>query len=193
MVETVELIVECTMDEERERYIQEIGTVKHRLPLINSYVIELPRELSVQLRKINGIKAIHQNANIAAQMNSARKTVCAERCIEKGFTGQGVGIAILDTGIELSEDFIYPKNRIIAFKDFTGGNKDAYDNNCHGTHVAGICAGNGFNSGGKYAGIATEANIVAIKILDSGGKGNSANVLAGIQWMVDNKDIYNIP
>ncbi len=60
------------------------------------------------------------------------------------------------------------------------------------THVAGIAAGNGFLSRGKYMGIAPEANIVSIKVLDSDGSGNSGDVLAGLQWMLDNKDLYNI-
>ena len=64
--------------------------------------------------------------------------------------------------------------------------------NTHGTHVAGIAAGNGIASGGKYAGLAPEANLVAVKILDEQGKGSAADVLAGIQWLIDNRERYNI-
>ncbi len=60
------------------------------------------------------------------------------------------------------------------------------------THVAGIAAGNGIRSKGKYCGIAPEANIVAIKILTKEGKGNAADVLAGIQWLVDHASLYDI-
>lgn len=62
----------------------------------------------------------------------------------------------------------------------------------YASHVAGIAAGNGYRSRGEYMGIAPDANIIAIKILDKEGKGNSADVLAGLQWMIDNKDLYNI-
>ena len=55
-----------------------------------------------------------------------------------GITGEGIGIAILDTGICPLEDFTFPKNRIIAFKDFVYGQNTAYDDNGHGTHV-GAC------------------------------------------------------
>lgn len=55
-----------------------------------------------------------------------------------GLTGSGVGIAVLDTGISPVNDFVAPKNRIAAFKDFVNGRKFPYDDNGHGTHV--MCA-----------------------------------------------------
>ena len=58
--------------------------------------------------------------------------------------------------------------------------------------MAGIAAGNGFCSKGQYRGIAPEANIVVVKILDAEGKGNAADVLAGLQWVMDNREKYNI-
>lgn len=60
------------------------------------------------------------------------------------------------------------------------------------THVAGIAAGNGANSKGLYRGIAPEANLVILKILNNEGKGNLIDVLTGFQWLMDNKDKYNI-
>lgn len=54
---------------------------------------------------------------------------------ETPFTGKGIGIAILDTGISPVADFITPQNRIAAFRDFLNGKKDPYDDNGHGTHV----------------------------------------------------------
>ncbi len=62
----------------------------------------------------------------------------------------------------------------------------------HDTHVAGIIAGNGFSSKGKYMGIAPDANIVGIKILKDDGSGNISDVIAGIQWTIDNKSKYNV-
>ncbi len=60
------------------------------------------------------------------------------------------------------------------------------------THVAGIAAGNGVNSAGKYKGIAPQANMVILKILNKEGKGSLIDVLTGIQWMIDNREKYNI-
>lgn len=62
----------------------------------------------------------------------------------------------------------------------------------YATHVAGIIAGNGILSNRKYIGIAPESNIVAVKILDASGNGDLANVLVGLQWVLDNKEKYDI-
>jgi len=60
------------------------------------------------------------------------------------------------------------------------------------THVTGIVCGNGYASNGKYKGIAPESNIIAIKILDKYGQGNSAQAIAGLRWIMDNASKYNI-
>jgi len=67
-----------------------------------------------------------------------------------------------------------------------------YDDCGHGTHVAGIIAGNGKMSNGQYKGVAPEANLVGVKVLDNTGGGRSSDVIAGIQWVVQNKATYNI-
>ncbi len=60
----------------------------------------------------------------------------------------------------------------------------------YGTHCAGILAGNGYASKGKYRGIAPEANILAIKVLDESGNGNTSDILETVQYIIDSKDIY---
>lgn len=51
------------------------------------------------------------------------------------YTGQGIGIAFLDTGISPVADFVKPRNRIVAFRDFINSNPNPYDDNGHGTHA----------------------------------------------------------
>jgi serine protease AprX len=188
----VEIIVECNIDDKFENIIGRFGNVKYNLPCINSYVVEIQKKHISNLKGIKGIKAVYQNTHITAQMNNARKIVNWEAAKEKGLNGKDITIAILDTGIAPIDDFTKPRNRIIGFKDFINNNSTAYDDNCHGTHVAGIAAGNGIKSNGRYCGIATESNLVGVKILDKAGKGNASKVLAGIQWIIDNKNKYNI-
>lgn len=89
-------------------------------------------------------------------------------------------------------DLINPTNRIVAFKDFVNNKTSPYDDDGHGTHVAGIVAGNGFSSSGRYIGIAPDANIIGIKVLDGEGSGNISDVIAGIQWAIDNRRRHNI-
>ena len=188
----LQYIIEYMEDKKIENEVKALGQVKYDLPLINSFVLEIEEDKSNILRSLCNLDLIHENAKITAQMNTARKSVNADFVNSKGFTGRGVTVAILDTGICPTKDFVFPKNRIIAFKDFVNKNNEPYDDNGHGTHVSGIAGGNGFLSHGKYMGIAPECNFVSLKILDESGRGNSADVLAGLQWLIDNKDKYNI-
>lgn len=105
--------------------------------------------------------------------------------------GMGTGIAFIDTGISPHYDLIYPFNRIVAFRDFINGRLYPYDDDGHGTHVAGIAAGNGFCSG-RYIGTAPAADLIAVKALDDNGNGTTSDILAAMQWVIDNRHRYNI-
>src|SRR5690606_31430974 len=87
---------------------------------------------------------------------------------------------------------IMPRSRIVAFKDFVNKKQSAYDDNGHGTFVAGAAAGNGYSSVGRYTGVAPMADIISVKVMNSKGEGNSSDILAGMQWVVDNKERFNI-
>ncbi|MFD0556672.1 subtilisin family serine protease [Stackebrandtia endophytica] len=90
--------------------------------------------------------------------------------------GAGVTVYVLDTGVRLThQDFA---GRITSGPDFVDGDNDADDCNGHGTHQAGIVAGNAH-------GVAKSAEIVAVRVLDCGGAGSLSNVLAGIDWVTD--------
>jgi len=101
--------------------------------------------------------------------------------------GHGISIAILDTGVAPVDDL-----HVLANVDFVNNRQHAYDDNGHGTHVAGVAAGNGARSRGQHVGTAPQAGIVAVKVLDEAGRGNAADALAGIQWIIDNRARYNI-
>lgn len=188
----VQLIIEDCLNEDEERLIKKIANIKYKLPIINSLVIEIEECNLNKLKKLKFIKQVYENTNITMQMNTARNVVNAHIVQEKGYTGKGIGVAILDTGISPVNDFTKPINRIVAFKDFVNNKSKPYDDNGHGTHVAGITGGNGINSNGKYKGIAPDCNLIAVKVLDEAGQGNAGDVLAGLQWVLDNKEKYNI-
>src|SRR6185295_2384852 len=103
--------------------------------------------------------------------------------------GHGVGIAILDSGIYTAHHSF--NGRVVASIDFTGEGRtdDPYG---HGTHVASMAAGNNHVSAGSYTGIAPEANLVNVRVLDSQGRGSASNTIAGIDWCIANKALYNI-
>ncbi len=104
-------------------------------------------------------------------------------------TGKGIAIAILDTGIYPHPDI---KDKIVAFKDFVNDRETPYDDNGHGTHVAGDAAGTGLASAGKYKGTAPEASLVGIKVLNSDGGAKVSDIVEGIDWVIQNRDKYNI-
>ena len=101
--------------------------------------------------------------------------------MEKSFyTGKGIGVCILDTGIYEHIDFT---GRIWAFYDFLAFKRRPYDDNGHGTHVAGLVAGDGTASMGKYRGAAPGCGIIALKVLDRYGNGSQDDVLRALRWI----------
>ncbi len=122
-------------------------------------------------------------------MNQVREKLRADDAHRKGFTGRGVTIAVMDTGITAHPDF---DRRILHFTDFTQERPGAYDDNGHGCHVAGIIAGSGRMSKGIYKGIAPESSLFVTKVLDRKGNGNTAHVLRAIDFVIENKKKYNI-
>lgn len=106
-----------------------------------------------------------------------------------GLTGQGVTVAILDTGITPHIDF---DHRIAVFLDLIAGRTFPYDDNGHGSHVAGLIAGSGKASGGQYAGMAPESRLIVLKILDHQGNGRKQDVLKAIDWVRKFRKKYNI-
>ena len=110
--------------------------------------------------------------------------------MEKSFyTGKGVGVCILDTGIYEHIDFT---GRIWAFYDFLAFKRQPYDDNGHGTHVAGLVAGDGTASMGKYRGAAPGCGIIALKVLDRYGTGSQDDVLRALRWIRENRQQYRI-
>jgi serine protease AprX len=106
-----------------------------------------------------------------------------------GDTGQGVTVAVMDTGIDDLPDFA---GRLIGGVDLTGGNDPYQDSYGHGTFVAGLIAGDGASSSGQYSGEAPGANLVSIKVAGASGETDLATLILGLQWAVLNKAIYDI-
>ena len=122
-------------------------------------------------------------------MNQARKEIHCEECWREGYTGRGIGVAVLDTGIFPHEDF---GGRIAAFADFVQKNPEPYDDNGHGTHIAGIIGGAGTASRGGYSGVAPECSLICAKVLDKRGNGYASDVLSGLRWIRGNRERYGI-
>jgi serine protease AprX len=122
---------------------------------------------------------------------------------QMGYDGAGIGVAVVDSGVaSWHDDLTYQGSnasvrvvggqRVAKFVDFVNGARSTYDDHGHGTHVAGIIAGNGYDTYGARAGIAPAAHLVSLKVLDERGGGYISNVIAAIDWMLANKSTYNI-
>ena len=100
--------------------------------------------------------------------------------------------AVIDTGIDITHQDL-DEGKVIGFRDFVNGRTTPYDDEGHGTFVSAILAGDGdARADHKYRGVAPGAALVGVKVLDRRGTGSLADVIAGIEWAVDNKATFGI-
>jgi serine protease AprX len=122
-----------------------------------------------------------------------------------GVTGRGVGIVVIDSGVSaLNDDLLVdvngnPSNAVVHFKDFTRDESSRIwmadspvDDFGHGTHVAGIIRGSGYDSNGRRHGIAPGSKLIALKVLDREGHGHISDVIDALDYAVSVKNTYNI-
>jgi serine protease AprX len=190
----------ATLNRTQERKLAALHAGIYRnLPFIRSAALRVPtRNLAalaalpfverlsadVEMKKTDEFTVEHTGADTAFRLNS--------------LTGTGVGVAIVDSGVHMKADLKDPtgKSRIVAQVSFRPGGLT--DDACgHGTHIAGIIAGSGKSSTGTacfrtFYGIARNANIVNVRVLDKYGQATVSTVLSGIQWTIANKALYNI-
>lgn len=129
---------------------------------------------------------------IATHAESAGSVVSTEDQVwDEGIDGTGVVVAVIDTGIDKNHPDLYGK--VVAEKNFVENEPTTNDLYGHGTHCAGIIAGTGEASAGRYKGVAPGASLMNVRVLDSEGFGSLSDVIAGIEWAVDNgADVISI-
>jgi len=190
-----------TINEIRDCIVENYGQIKYELPFINAVSVEIPKEKLAMVSHNEMIDLISEDAIVSkTPIYPSSKTVkvnCYDipfeedpqfDCTERG---KGVGVAVIDTGVAPHYDLIKPENRIVAFTDLIGNKEEPYDDDGHGTHVAGLIAGNGYTSR-KYMGTAPCANLIIIKALDHSGNGTESDILAALQWVLNHRQRYNI-
>jgi serine protease AprX len=157
-------------------------------PFINAFGVKLNFNEINKIAALNSVNYITSSLKVQTQVNFAKEVInLAPSNIKHNFS-----CVVIDTGVSLGIDVCIPHNKIIEFVDFVNNKNFPYDDNGHGTFVTNVLAGSGLVSNKKYMGIDPCANIIAIKALDANGETGVINILKAMQWVLDNKQKYNI-
>lgn len=191
-------VLKNVTNEDREEIIKNVGEekVKHKFYSENSFSAELTEKEIENLIKNDEIKSIVYDSPVSAFLQDSAEIINATlawNLQDSGInlTGSGQTICVVDTGI----NYLHPDLggcfgqgcKVVGGWDYVNSDSNPMDDNGHGTHVAGISAGNN-----SIRGIAPDANLIAIKILDGSGSGSMSDLISGIEWCVNNASVYNI-
>ena len=172
------------------------GAVARALPIVNGCAATVPNAALAALATSGLVHHLSLDRVAAGALERTGATVGSTTLRQQfGYDGRGVTVAIIDSGITSWHDDLAGAagtQRVDRFVDFVNGATTAYDDYGHGTHVAGIVAGDGFDSSGARAGIAPAARIVALKVLDGTGAGRISDVIAALGYVVAHSAELNI-
>jgi serine protease AprX len=173
------------------------GTVTTELPIVDGFGARMPADRLPALRSTPGVVSADAAAGVSFDgafgqgsggPSAVYSTVVrADRAWGAGYSGQGVGVALIDTGVNAVGDLA---GRVAASVDFTADG-DGVDRFGHGTFVAGMIAGTG-STGAGVTGTAPGARIISLKIAGRDGSADITHVLAALQYAVSFKDVYGI-
>ncbi len=187
----------ASLDEVRTAAGKFGGSPGLRLQIIHAQVVKnLPNAALIPLANIAAVKGVSLDRAVRATLERTGATVFATTVRQQWqFDGTGIGVAVIDSGITpWHDDLANPTGggqRVDRFVDLVGGHTTPYDNYGHGTHVAGIIAGNGFDSSGNRSGIAPGVRLVVLKALDATGSGVISDVIAAMEYVVTHRAELN--
>src|SRR5215469_12973996 len=159
---------------------------------LNAIVLKLPASVANLLATLPITKYISIDRPLKAHLDVTLPTVGADLAHASGYTGQGIGVAVIDSGITPNADLA---GRVVYNQNFVPGETTTNDLYGHGTHVAGIIAGSGANaagSGRNLSGIAPQVNLLNLRVLDENGNGSDSSVIAAIDQAIQLKSQYNV-
>ena len=175
------------------------GTILTQYHLINAVEALVPTALEPVLAALPGItvtpdaavsvQSVPESTGPHTPSDVFLQETGATQLASQGDTGQGVTVAVMDTGIDSLPDF---SGRLLGGVDLTGGNNPFQDSYGHGTFVAGLIAGDGASSDGQYSGEAPGARLVSIKVAGADGTTHLSTLISGLQWAVDHQYAYGI-
>lgn len=171
------------------------GEVRSRIDLVGGVVAVVDGHEAARLEETPGISVspdyhmtLSNTDYSGAPASIYPQSVGADKMWGNGTAGKGVTVALLDTGVAPHPDVT---GRMVASADLTseGDFSDSYG---HGTFLAGLIAGDGTSSGGRYTGVAPQANLFSVKVAGADGVTTLGQVLYGLQLIDSSKDKYNI-
>ena len=176
------------------------GLLNRTLSLVNSVVMTLTQREILALAGDPNVEYISPDRPIRAAMEYANPTTNAPLARQAGYNGTGVTVAVIDSGIAAHQDLrsgLLNLSRVVYNESFVPGDSRTADAYGHGTHVAGIVAGDGGKSTGllytrTFSGIAPGSKIVNLRVLDSEGRSTDSTVIAAIGRAIELKDTYGI-
>jgi serine protease AprX len=168
------------------------GMLGRRLLSVSGQVADVPDAALDALSRLPGVSGISLDRRVEGTLERTGSTIGASYVRDTlGLDGTGVGVAIIDSGVANWHDDL-GGDRVARFVDFVNFQPAAYDDYGHGTHVAGIIAGSGYDSGGHRRGIAPGATLLVEKVLDASGQGYISNVISAIDYAIASKDALHL-
>src|SRR5215470_16571914 len=197
---TVSVIVQFKKGADHGAAFALSARLQRHLNIVNAEAVDVPFWLLDELLQHPQVAYVTPNRRSRAKWDDAPPPVNATDARQNYLVdGTGVGIAILDSGVYQHDDLQtadMSASRIVYSESFVPGDPSTNDAYGHGTHVAGIAAGNGHDSAlgydGQYVGIAPKANIINLRVLDANGAGDDASVIAAIDRAIQVQSQYNI-
>ncbi len=166
---------------------QKGGKIKANFDIVNGMVVDLQNYTIENLKTLKGVKEVGFDVKVYAsdiELNNSWgvKHIGAGTVHDAGQTGAGINVAVIDTGI----DYTHPdlQDNYAGGYDFVNSDSDPMDDNKHGTHVAGIIAAE--DNGSGVVGVAPQASLYALKVLDSSGSGYVSSIIQALDWCCEN-------
>jgi subtilisin family serine protease len=168
------------------------GTAGRFLPGLGAQVALVPDAALRLLAARADVRSVSLDRRVSGTLERTTAAIGAGWVREQlGLDGTGVGVAIIDSGVANWHDDLGSAT-VVQFVDYVTSLPSPHDDYGHGTHVAGIIAGNGYDSAGARRGIAPGARLVVLKVLDETGDGHISDVIAAIDYAVDHRSQFNI-
>jgi serine protease AprX len=203
------IVQKASTSSQSEELAERLGArLTKDLHIINAFAADMQAKSAIQLAQAASVRWVSLDASMKSTAcsqcidttnlaNVYIRTIRADQVWNNSpyLQGQGIGVAVVDSGINPNGDLYTTMgvNRQVADIRFNSDyNQNTSDGYGHGTHVSSIVGGDGSESGGKYIGVAPMANIINVKVSNDDGSSTAADVIQGLQWVLENKTKYNI-